>query len=401
MIRSSLEARRDGREQSPQELQDFIAGVVSGEVTRAQAAAWLAFTFHTGMTDAETVALTLAMRDSGEVLSWPSDGGLLIDKHSTGGVGDKVSLVLAPLWASLGMRVPMLSGRGLGITGGTLDKLESIPGFDTGLSLSELKNTMAEVGCFMNGQTAELAPADRILYALRDETCTVPSIPFITASILSKKLAEGISNLVMDVKCGNGAFMQTKEEAQALSESLVRVGNSAGLQTEAHITDMSQPLGLAVGNALEVEEAVACLQGGGPSDLRELVLKLSPDAESAAQGLDSGTAHEKWLELVSAHHGDPGAPLLGGGCARLDIKSEEKGEIVACHAGNIGQAAFSLGAGRIKAGDPVHHGVGVLLRAKRGDTVQAGQVLATIVYDEERDCHEKASAIVAASYKIA
>ena len=401
MIRSSLEARRDGREQSAEELRNFVTDVVSGEVTRAQAAAWLAFVFHGGMTDSETVALTLAMRDSGQVLSWPELGGELIDKHSTGGVGDKVSLVLAPVWASIGLRVPMLSGRGLGITGGTLDKLESIPGFRTDLSLSELKEVMADVGCFLNGQTAELAPADRILYALRDETCTVPSVPLITASILSKKLAEGICKLVMDVKCGNGAFMQNPEDAEALAESLVRVGNGAGVETQAHITDMSQPLGQAVGNALEVQEAMDCLRGGGPDDLRSLVLQLTPDSVAAARALDSGAAFSKWLEIVRAHGGDPEAQLKGGECLQFDIISQQSGQIRECHAGKIGQAAFLLGAGRVRAGEPVHHGVGVFLHAKRGDEVKTGDLLATIYYESAGESLENASAIVASSYKIA
>jgi pyrimidine-nucleoside phosphorylase len=382
MIQAWLEARRLGREQSSADIEAFVAGVVDGSVTRPQAAAWLAFVYCKGMQEQETIALTRAMTDSGVRMQWPGLEGPFLDKHSTGGVGDKVSLILAPLWAELGMRVPMLSGRGLGITGGTLDKLESIPGFRTDLPYQELHQILAEVGCFMNGQTEEVAPADRILYALRDETGTVPSIPLITASILSKKLVEGLDSLVLDVKCGSGAFMQDHAQAQALADSLTRVGAGAGLQIKAHITDMSQPLGCKIGNALEVEESIDCLQGGGPPDLRELVILLSGAGQQAIDVLDSGAAYSRWRKLVQAHHGDPDASLKGGGCEAEVLVADHGGVLQLCDAGGLGRAAHRLGAGRAKAGDPVHFGVGLELHAKRGDTIQKGQPLVTLWHQQ-------------------
>jgi pyrimidine-nucleoside phosphorylase len=384
MIQQWLAARREGREQSPAEIEAFVTGVVDGSVTRAQAASWLAFVFCQGMSRAETIALTRAMTDSGIRMQWPGIDGPFIDKHSTGGVGDKVSLILAPLWAELGFRVPMLSGRGLGVTGGTLDKLESIPGFRTDLPYQQLHQVLAEVGCFMNGQTAEVAPADKILYSLRDETGTVPSIPLITASILSKKLVEGLDSLVLDVKCGSGAFMQDQTQAQALADSLTLVGEGAGLKIEAQITDMSQPLGLKIGNALEVEESIECLQGRGPDDLRELVIQLSGAGQRAREVLASGAAFPRWRKLVAAHHGDPDAPLKGGGCQSVVIHAARDGVIQTCDAWDLGTAAHRLGAGRSKAGDPVHFGVGLILHAKRGSVVEKGQPLVTMLHAQDR-----------------
>ncbi len=373
MIDTWLEERRDGVEQGEAQLGGFVRGILDGSVTRAQAAAWLAFVYTRGMSEAETVLLTRAMTDSGHRLSWPGLEGPFVDKHSTGGVGDKVSLVLAPLWAALGYRVPMISGRGLGVTGGTLDKLESIPGYRTDLSEAALRRVLEGVGCFISGQTGELAPADRLLYALRNETATVPSIPLITASILSKKLAEGIDRLVLDVKCGSGAFMKTRAEAQALADSLVRVGVGAGVATEAHITDMSQPLGDAVGNALEVIEAVETLRGGGPADLRALTLVLSGEPERGAAALDDGSAYARWRELVEAQGGDPDAPLRGlDACRRVDLPAPRSGVIATCDAYGIGRAAFPLGAGPVRAADPVHHGVRLVVRAHPRAEARAG-----------------------------
>lgn len=397
MIRKWLEDKRRGRAHSAEDIAALVSGVVDGSVTRAQAAAWLAFVVCRGMTAEETVALTRAMTDSGERLHWTGLDGPFVDKHSTGGVGDKVSLVLAPLWAAMGLKVPMISGRGLGITGGTLDKLESIPGFRTDIDSHALPGILREVGCFMIGQTAQLAPADRILYALRDETDTVESIPLITASILSKKLAEGIDRLVLDVKCGSGAFMRTPELASALAESLVRVGNGAGVQTEAHITDMSQPLGEAVGNALEVEEAVDCLRGGGPADLRALVLLLA--GEGAQKALDSGHAYERWCQMVRAQSGDPDAPLHGGGCDTAVFVSPSSGRVSRCDAEGIGRAAFALGAGRVRAGEPVHFGVGLRVHARRDAVVEAGQPLATLYHADGRGLGE-ALALVQSAYTL-
>jgi thymidine phosphorylase len=383
-----LDSRREGQEQSDEEIRAFIDGVVSGAVSRPQAAAWLAFVFVHGMTDAETVSLTRAMTESGETLSWPGMEGPFVDKHSTGGVGDKVSLVLAPMWAAMGLRVPMLSGRGLGITGGTLDKLESIPGFRTDLTPDELRPVLETAGCFINGQTASIAPADRILYALRDETQTVPSIPLITSSILSKKLVEGIDRLVLDVKCGSGAFMKTRAEAKALSDSLVRVGCGAGVETSAHVTDMSAPLGRTIGNALEVQEAVETLQGNGPPDLIELCAQLSGNPAAARESLDDGSAWEKWCAMVRGQGGDPEAPLLGADCGIEVFESPADGILQSSDAGELGMAAFRLGAGRTRAEDSVHPGVGLKLFARVGDSVHVGQPLASIYHDEAKGLEE-------------
>ncbi len=380
MIQDWLEARREGREQSPEDIRAFVTAVVEESITRAQAASWLAFVYCKGMTADETVAFTQAMTESGDTMQWPGLEGPFIDKHSTGGVGDKVSLILAPLWAALGFKVPMLSGRGLGITGGTLDKLESIPGFQTDLPLDQLRGILESVGCFMNGQTAEIAPADRILYSLRDEVGTVPSVPLITASILSKKLVEGLDKLVLDVKCGSGAFMQSQERAEELAASLNAVGTGAGLEIQTHITDMSQPLGCKVGNALEVEESVDCLQGGGPQDLVDLVVQLSGCGDRARQALSDGSAYAKWRQLLQAHGGEADAPLHGGGCKTFVVEAQHAGVVTRCDAGDVGRCAHKLGAGREKSGEPVHFGVGLDLHAKRGDRVEVGQPLVTLYH---------------------
>ena len=377
MILDVLQAKRDGRELSESEIQVWVQGVVDGTVTRAQAAAFLAFVFNNGMTVDETVALTMAMVDSGDRLSWADMDGPFVDKHSTGGVGDKVSLILAPLWAELGSCVPMISGRGLGHTGGTLDKLESIPGYRTNLATDELGSVLRDVGCFISGQTASLAPADRILYALRNETSTVPSIPLITASILSKKLAEGIDELVLDVKWGSGAFMKTHESAAELADMLCRVGRGAGVLTRAVLTDMNQPLGRTVGNAIEVEEAIACLQGGGPGDLAALTVDLIGDPR-AKDVLASGAAYERFCRMVSAQGGDPTAPLLGGGCAEAVVESPVDGVVTAVDALSIGKAAFALGAGRSRSDAPVHPGVGLTIHKKIGERVSRGEPLVTM-----------------------
>ena len=377
MIHDTLQAKRDGKTLSEAQIREFIDGVVDGRVTRPQTAAFLAFVFNQGMTVDETVALTMAMVDSGDRLDWSQMEGPFVDKHSTGGVGDKVSLVLAPLWAELGCRVPMISGRGLGHTGGTLDKLESIPGFRTDLEADELGKVLADVGCFISGQTGRLAPADRTLYALRNETSTVPSIPLITASILSKKLAEGIDELVLDVKWGSGAFMQTHDAATELADMLCRVGRGAGVLTRAVLTDMNQPLGRTIGNALEVEEAVACLKGEGPGDLASLTIDLIGDSRARAL-LDSGAAYERFCRMVVAQGGDPNAPLLGAGCAERVVTADIEGTITACDALQIGKAAFVLGAGREHATQAIHPGVGLTLHKKVGERINLGEPLVTM-----------------------
>lgn len=398
MIDQWLLERREGTAQTEEAIRGFVSGVVDGTISDAQRGAWLAFVMLNGMTAEETVFLTTAMTESGNCLTWDGLAGPFIDKHSTGGVGDKVSLILAPLWAHLGKKVPMLSGRGLGITGGTLDKLESIPGYRTDLELPALRSALEEVGCFINGQTPDLAPADRILYATRNETQTVPSIPLITASILSKKLVEGIDRLVLDVKFGSGAFMQTRKDAEALAKSLSEVGNAAGVETEAMLTPMSEPLGRAVGNAVEVEESIATLQGNGPSDLVDLVVALSGEGETARAALAAGSAFPVWQQMVRAHGGDPEAPLLGSPVTEIVIQASQSGIIQQCDAGDIGRAAFVLGAGRRRAEDPVHFGVGLILEAKVGDVVQAGQPLCRILHAEKG--LEEARRLVEQAYRI-
>lgn len=380
-IHPFLEAKREGRAHDPAAILAFVRALVAGEVSRCQAAAWLAFAYLRGLDAGEKVALTRAMVDTGDRLRWDGLAGPFVDKHSTGGVGDKVSLVLAPLLAELGRRVPMISGRGLGHTGGTLDKLEAVPGYRTDLQAARLREILADVGCFVNGQTGEVAPADRLLYALRNETCTVPSIALITASILSKKVAEGIDGLTLDVKVGAGAFMKDLPAARALAESLVEVGEGCGVRTRALLTDMSQPLGLAVGNALEVQESVATLKGGGPQDLFDLTVALAGDPR-AAEVLRSGRVYARFQRMVAAHGGDPSTlerpAVLAAGARVIEVRADRSGAVLALDALDIAHAAFALGAGRERAEQPIHPGVGVLLHRKRGDEVRAGDLLAQI-----------------------
>ncbi len=378
MIDDILRAKRAGERLDDAAILSFVTGVLDGSVSRPQAAAWLAFAFVRGLDDGEAIALTRAMTDTGDKLEWTGLDGPFVDKHSTGGVGDKVSLVLAPLWAELGWKVPMISGRGLGHTGGTLDKLEAIPGYRTDLDDAALRRALVDVGCFINGQTAALAPADRILYALRNETQTVECIPLIVASILSKKLAEGLDRLVLDVKVGTGAFMKTEADARRLAEALVRVGNGAGVATTAYLTDMQQPLGQACGNALEVREAIACLQGGGPEDLRALTVTLAGHPDAAAV-LASGRAYARFERMVAAHGGDLGTlDRADAGVEVEEVRASRPGVLARCDAWDIGRAAFVLGAGRLRAEDAVHPGVGITVLRKVGEPVEEGQPLARL-----------------------
>lgn len=387
-----------GEPQPDEAIEAFVRGVVDGGVTRPQAAAWLAWAFARTLTERETAVLTRAMTRSGTVLTWPH-GSEVVDKHSTGGVGDKASLVLAPLWAELGLRVPMISGRGLGHTGGTLDKLESLPGFRTDLPLDRLRAVLAETGCFLAGQTADLAPADRVLYALRDEIQAVASVPLIVASILSKKLAEGLDRLELDVKVGTGAFMRTLDEARTLARALVRTAEASGVRTRATITEMSRPLGVAVGNALEVAEALACLRGEGPADLRALVLALA-DHPDAARILDSGAALERFARVVEAQGGDPRAVhdpahLLGGGCARHVVEASRDGLVQAVDALEVAWAAFGLGAGRGRADAPVDPGVGLEVLVRPGDRVVRGQPLVVVHHRDGRGLRDALARLAA------
>ncbi len=400
-IHPFLETKRDGGVHPPERIARFVQALTAGEISRAQVAAWLAFAYVQGLNDDEKVALTHAMVDSGDRLSWAGLEGPFVDKHSTGGVGDKVSLVLAPLLVELGKKVPMVSGRGLGHTGGTLDKLEAIPGFRTDLPATRLREVLAEVDFFMNGQTGEVAPADRLLYALRNEVCCVPSVALITASILSKKVAEGIDALVLDVKVGSGAFMKDLAQARTLATSLVAVGNGCGVATRALLTDMSTPLGQCVGNALEVRESVEALKGGGPQDLFDITVALADDPR-AAEVLRSGAAYDRFCRMTEAHGGDVAAledyDRMAMGARIVELKADRSGVVRQLDAMDIAMAAFGLGAGRERADEPIHPGVGLVLRRKRGDAVQAGEVLAEIHHDERG--LEQALALTRRAYRV-
>jgi pyrimidine-nucleoside phosphorylase len=381
--------KRDGGTFDRAAIDGFIAGVTDGTLPDYQISALLMAIVLRGMTPDETAALTDAMVRSGVRVTYQGLAGTPVDKHSTGGVGDKTSLVLAPLAAACGAYVPMMSGRGLGHTGGTLDKLEAIPGFRTGLSLDELKAAVSSIGCALIGQTSEIAPADRKLYALRDVTATVESIPLICASIMSKKIAEGVGGLVLDVKTGSGAFMKTPESSRALAESLAAIGRSAGLRTEALITAMDAPLGRAVGNASEVIESIETLKGTGPKDLEELSVRLAArmliaggvaddgNAESRIRGaIASGAGVEKLRKIIENQGGDPRVVddyrRLPSTVDRAYIEAPRGGYVAALEAESVGRAAVSLGAGRGKIDDVIDHGVGISVLAPIGQEVRAG-----------------------------
>lgn len=377
-VEDLLVSMRSGKPQSDEAIGAFVKGVVDGTISRPQAAAWLAWAFARTLTPPETLALTRAMTHSGAIMRWP-EGPTLIDKHSTGGIGDKVSLILAPLWAELGLRVPMISGRGLGHTGGTLDKLEAIEGFRTDLTEDELQRVLADVGCFISGQTTALAPADRVLYALRNEIQSVESIPLITGSILSKKLAEGVQRLILDVKTGSGAFMTRYEDSVALAQTMQAVVADYGVSCVAYVTAMERPLGVAVGNGPEVEESIDCLKGGGPEDLRELTVRLAehPDAERV---LASGAAYERFVRMVRAQGGDLDKPLKGGGVKSVVITADRAGYLQQADARGLGRAAFVLGAGRRRAEDPVDFGVGLKVYGRPGAKVEVGEPLVEVLH---------------------
>jgi pyrimidine-nucleoside phosphorylase len=381
-VPSLLEKKRDGGALSPDEIRALVGGYVRGEVPDYQIAALAMAVFFRGMDDAETTALTMAMRDSGDVFAWPAGTPPKVDKHSTGGVGDKVSLILAPLLACEGVWVPMISGRGLGFTGGTLDKLESIPGFRVDLTWPEMLGQLQNVGCFIAGQTENLCPADKKLYALRDVTGTVASLPLIVASIMSKKLAESLDRLVLDVKFGRGAFMQKREDAQKLAEAMVAVGRGAGVETHALLNPMDQPLGRTAGNALEVAECVEVLQGGGPEDLIDLTLGLAgqlvPSAKEKLRArLADGSAWKKFVAMVEAQGGDASALEKMRAIHRAPVVAEVEapsaGILRKLDALEIGRLCVELGAGRAKAGDNVDFAVGVECLRKEGDKVAPGE----------------------------
>jgi pyrimidine-nucleoside phosphorylase len=369
--------KRDGGELTAAE----IAAVVSPEVPDYQLSAFLMAVMFRGLSDAETTALLVAMVDSGERIDLSSLGGPVADKHSTGGVGDKTTVVVAPLVAACGLPVAKISGRGLGHTGGTLDKLESIPGFRVDLSTDELVAQVRDVGVAVVAQTADLVPGDKRLYALRDVTATVPSIPLIATSIMSKKIASGASRLVLDVKVGEGAFMPDLASARELSHAMMRLGASVGLDTTCMLTTMDEPLGHAVGNALEVQEAVATLEGRGPADLRELCVTaaelLVGDRAAVEQALESGTARERYAAWIRAQGGDPDAALAVAPVV-TEVAASTDGWVERCHSRAVGEAAMLLGAGRARKEDAVDHAVGIVVSAKRGDRVRAGDPLARV-----------------------
>ena len=387
---SLIAATRDRQELSDAEIACFMQGFAAGIIPDYQMSAMAMAIYLNGMTPREVSTLTAEMLRSGTQLTWPRDGIARVDKHSTGGIGDKTSLILAPLLAECGVQVPMLSGRGLGATGGTLDKLEAIPGFRTDLSLAEITRLTQSMGCVITGASAELAPADRKLYALRDVTATVPSIPLITGSIMSKKLAESLDALVLDVKFGSGAFMKTREQATELAHSLVDTGNRMGVRTTALLTDMNQPLGRMCGNAVEVVESMDVLKGGGPDDVRRLTIELcaellvsvgidqSRDAacQRCATLLDNGAAYERWCRLVQGQGGNPDAmrPIAPSS----ELTAERAGVISAINTETLGLAIISLGGGRRKMGDPIDHSVGLEMLVRLGDAVSIGTPLVRI-----------------------
>lgn len=388
-----ISRKRDGKELGAEAISWLIDGFTQGEVPDYQMAAFAMAVFLNGMTTAETATLTEAMLHSGEVLKWPK-GPAIVDKHSTGGIGDKVSLVLAPMLAACGLRVPMISGRGLGPTGGTLDKLEAIPGFRTDLSTQELQAVVEDVGCCITGASAEIAPADKKLYALRDVTATVPSIPLITASIMSKKLAEGLEALVLDVKFGSGAFMKTLDKAKQLAKSLQQTGERMGVATRAVLTDMNQPLGRLIGNAVEVAESLSALQGKGPADLMEVTLALGTELLLCSQSastreearaqlqatVDSGRAMEVFEKMVQAQGGDLTA--LNVGKTAQDVAVNSQGYVSAIDTEKLGWAVIELGGGRRKLTDAIDHAVGLEILVRIGDEVIQGQPWIRILSDE-------------------
>ncbi|NIV40255.1 MAG: thymidine phosphorylase [Anaerolineae bacterium] len=406
--------KRDGGELSREEVEFFVQGYTQGDIPDYQAAAWLMAVYLQGMTDEETKYLTLAMAHSGDMLDLKDTVPFAVDKHSTGGVGDKVSLVVSPLVAACGMPVAKMTGRGLGFSGGTVDKLESIPGYRTDLSEAEFKAQLRRIGLVLTGQTAEFAPADGKLYALRDVTATVSSLPLIISSVMSKKLAAGADAMVLDVKTGKGAFMKTLEDAETLAEAMVRLGSEAGRRVVALISDMNQPLGWAIGNALEVREAINTLHEGGPADFREHCMVVAAEMlmmggkasdtnaalTLAMETLSSGAAWRKFRELVEAQGGDvrcieeperlPKAQLIE------PAPAPRSGYLAAIDAAYIGMAVMELGGGRKKKSDPIDRSVGVIVHYKVGDLVQKDTPLFTIHANDEGRLAEARELVLAA-----
>ncbi len=398
-----IREKRLGKAHATESIQKFIEAYVRDEIPDYQAAAWLMAVCLNGMQDEESVALTKAMVQSGKQLDWTGGKYLPVDKHSTGGIGDKTSLIIAPLVGSFGVPVPMMAGRGLGFTGGTLDKLESIPGFETRLSFEQMKKQMNELGFFLVGQTDEICPADKRMYSLRDVTATVESLPLICASILSKKIAEGAKALVMDVKYGSGAFMPTRDDAYALAQALINIGKTGGLKVKANLTDMNQPLGRFVGNALEVKECVDIMKGISPSDgfktyreTRLLSLELSAQMLSLSgfsddlefcrseceKKLNDGTALQFFEKMVTAQGGD----LNQLNCSTqgvFEVRAKSSGYLNIVSNKHIGLACLVLGGGRQKSSDQIDPQVGIEVLKTHGDSVAVGEVLFKVYFNDE------------------
>ncbi|MGA3235539.1 MAG: thymidine phosphorylase [Bryobacteraceae bacterium] len=406
-----IHRKRDGEELAPEEIEFLIGGYTNGEIPDYQMSAFLMAVFFSGMSDREVSRLTECMLRSGDTVDLSSVPGVKVDKHSTGGVGDKTSFIVAPLAAAAGVVVPMMSGRALGHTGGTLDKLESIPGFRTDLTAEEFTAQLAQHGLAFIGQTDRLAPADRKLYALRDVTGTVESIPLISSSIMSKKLAEGVDALVLDVKVGNGAFMKKQVDARRLAQTMVGIGRRLDKKVQALITDMNQPLGYAIGNALEIMEASQTLQNAGPADLTKLSLELAArmiflgkkaatleEARlTAEKHLVDGSAYLKLKQVVAAQGGNPQAldkfELLPNATGMREITSPRAGYVSTIYAEDIGVASNMIGAGRDKKEDTIDPAVGIILEVKVGEKVDAGSILCRLYYTKEDHVEEAANRV--------
>jgi len=412
-----IQRKRDGEELSPQEIAGLVEGYTRGEVPDYQMAAFLMAVYYSGMSDREVTALTDCMIRSGQKVTLADVPGVKVDKHSTGGVGDKTSLIAAPLAAAAGVVVPMVTGRALGFTGGTLDKLESIPGFRTDLDLDQMRAQLRRIGLCFVGQSQEVAPADGKLYALRDATATVDSIPLIASSIMSKKLAMGLDALVLDVKVGSGAFMKRQVDARRLAQLMVGIGRRMDVRVQALITDMNQPLGFAVGNALEVMEVSQTLQNAGPVDLTRISLELAArmihlgkaaasleEAREVAQRkLLDGSGYRKLKEVIEAQGGNPSVldrfELLPNASGAREVTSPRAGFVSSIDAEDIGRAAMMIGAGRDSKDDEIDPAVGLILEVKAGQRVEADSVLCRLYYTKE-DRLEEAAQLVEDAFRI-
>lgn len=402
---SLIRKKREKQHLTGDEIHYLIHSYTDGDIPDYQMSAFLMASYLNGLNTEEAAALTDSMLHSGIVIDLDHVPGIKVDKHSTGGVGDKLSLILAPIVASCGVPVPMISGRGLGHTGGTLDKLESIPGFSVDMNLDRYKEIIKKHNLVLAGQTEEIAPADKLLYALRDVTATVESIPLIAGSIMSKKLAEGIDALVLDVKFGSGAFMKTSEQATELAQTLVRIGEQFGKRTIAYLTNMEQPLGFAVGNWLEVKESIDCLKGEGPNDIMEIthllagtMIHLGEKADSVKEGIEVSkksiedrSAFQKWIDIVKEQGGDPSVikepGLYNGAEFTQEVTSEKSGYIMEMNAFAMGMVSVELGAGRKEKEDDVDPDAGFILHKKIGDRIKEGETFATVYTNNKNTIH--------------